>query len=135
MISIDAILMGRISYDKLPADQKANIKALHSALFDLETAFMAQGGKPFKVSSGYRLPAQNTAANGAKKSYHLIGKACDLLDLDGTIDTWCSKNQDLLAKLSLWQEHPDSTKNWCHLDIGTRPSINRPGCGKRQFKP
>ena len=123
--------MGRITFDKLPSEQKADLKKLHSALFDLETAY----GKPFKVSSGYRSAAQNSAANGAKKSLHMVCKACDIADADGSLDKWCSDNQPLLEKLGLWQEHPDATKGWCHLDIGTRVTVNRPGCGKRQFRP
>jgi uncharacterized protein YcbK (DUF882 family) len=134
-ISISVILMNRIKYDELPADQKASLKQLHAALFDLETAWLSHGGKPFKVSSGYRTPDANAAAGGAKKSLHMVCKACDISDPDGALDAWCTANQDLLQKLGLWQEHPDSTKNWTHLDIGTRPTINRLNCGKRQFKP
>lgn len=131
MLTIDAILMQRAKYDELPADQKANIKALHSALFDLETAY----GRPLKVSSGYRSSAQNVAVGGAKKSLHMVCKACDFADPDGALDAWCTANQERLNKLGLWQEHPDATKGWCHLDIGTRAILDRPGCGKRQFRP
>lgn len=123
--------MNRISYDKLPADQKENLKRLHSALFDLETAY----GKPFKVSSGYRTSAANEAAGGAKKSLHMVCKACDIFDPDGAVDAWCTAHQDLLEQLAVWQEYPDTTKGWCHIDIGTRPTTNRAGCGKRQFRP
>lgn len=135
MLTISAILMGRIEYDKLPAEQKANVKALHSALFDLETAYIAAGGKAFKVSSGYRSPAQNAATGGAKLSAHMTCKACDFYDPDGAIDAFATSHQDLLAKLGLWQEHPDATKNWAHFDVSNRPMLNRPGCGKRQFRP
>jgi hypothetical protein len=129
--------MGRIKYDELPADQKANLKALHAALFDLETAYLKAGGKPFKVSSGYRSPAQNAAANGAKKSAHMVCKACDFADPDGAIDAWLSLDpqQDLLEKLNLWQEQPTATKNWSHIDTNNRPTIKRPNCRKRQFNP
>lgn len=131
MITIDAILMGRITYDKLPMEQKADLKRLHSVLFDIETAY----GKPFKVSSGYRTPEANQAAGGAKKSLHMVCKACDIQDTDGLLDKWISEHQDLLEKLGVWQEHPDATKGWCHLDIGSRAIVARPGCGKRQFRP
>ena len=136
-LTIDAILMGRIKYDELPADQKANLKALHAALFDLETAYLKSGGKPFKVSSGYRSPAQNSAAGGAKKSAHMVCKACDFADPDGAIDAWLSQDlqQILLEKLGLWQEQPTATKNWAHLDTNNRPAIKRPNCRKRQFNP
>lgn len=136
-VTVEAILMGRIKYDELPADQKANLKQLHSVLFDLETAYLKAGGKPFKVSSGYRSPAQNAAANGAKKSAHMICKACDLSDPDGAIDAWLSADaqQELLEKLMAWQEHPNATKNWSHVDISVRPIKARPNCKKRQFMP
>lgn len=135
-ISISAILMDRIKYDELSAQMKASIKTLHSALFDLETAYIKAGGHAFKVSSGYRSPAQNAAASGAKLSLHMQCKACDISDVDGKLDAWCTANQNLLANLGLWQEHPDSTKaGWTHLDIGSRPIMHRPGCGDRQFRP
>lgn len=130
MLKIADILQAQ-DYEKLPADHKANLKALHDALFDLETAY----GKPLKVSSGYRTVEHNKAIGGAPHSNHLIGKACDFSDPDGAVDKWCSRNQDLLTKLGLWQEHPDATKGWCHLDTSSRPALNRPSCGKRQFRP
>lgn len=140
-VDIKDILMGRITYDVLPADQKANLKQLHSVLFDLETAYLKAGGKPFKVSSGYRSPAQNSAAGGAKKSAHMVCKACDLFDPDGAIDAWLSADsqQDLLESLKAWQEHPSKTATkaggWAHIDIAVRPIKARPNCKKRQFMP
>lgn len=134
-IQISDILMNRIKYDELTADMKASIKKLHSALHDLETAWLKGGGKPFVVSSGYRSPAQNAAAGGAKASLHMQCKACDIVDTDGKLDAWLTNHQDLLANLGLWQEHPDATKGWSHCDVGVREDKVRPNCGRRQFKP
>lgn len=33
---------------------------------------------PIIISSGYRSPALNLAVNGAKNSYHMYGRACDI---------------------------------------------------------
>jgi zinc D-Ala-D-Ala carboxypeptidase len=37
-----------------------------------------QIGKPFKVTSGYRSPALNTAIGGVKASQHSLGQAADI---------------------------------------------------------
>lgn len=122
-MQISDILMGRIAYDQLPADQKASIKALYSALHDLETAYLAAGGKAFKVSSGYRSPAQNAAAGGVKLSAHMTCQACDIVDTDGLLKGWVLKHVPLLEKLGLYMEHQDSTPTWLHVQI--RPTKNR----------
>jgi hypothetical protein len=88
-----------------------------------------QGGT-LKVSSGFRPAAVNAAIpNAAKKSNHMICKAIDLEDHDGSLDALVAKHPDLLRKYELFQEDPESTKGWCHLDFGTRG--DRPS---RQFK-
>lgn len=84
-----------------------------------------------KVSSGFRTSAVNAAIpNAAKRSLHMQGKAIDLVDLNGAIDAAIINRPDLLKKHGLWLEHPDDTKNWTHLDMGTR--TDRP---VRVFKP
>lgn len=118
MITIDAIL-GATKYDTLPAEHKANVKALFAALHDFETAH----GKPLHVSSGYRTVEHNKAIGGAPHSNHLTGKACDFSDPDGAIKKWCLANLPILVKLGLYMEHPDSSPTWCHLQ--TKPTKNR----------
>ena len=91
-----------------------------------------------RVSSGWRSPGGNASIPGAaKRSLHIAGKAIDIVDVTGELDKLLEtdKAQDLLEKYGLWQEHPDFTKTWAHLDCGDRPIRNRPGCKKRQFKP
>lgn len=83
-----------------------------------------------KVSSGWRPPSVNAKVGGAKKSLHMDGRAVDLSDKDGTIDTAIRGRPDWLKELGLWLEHPDSTPGWSHLDIGMR--ADRPS---RMFKP
>jgi hypothetical protein len=93
-------------------------------------------GKPLIVTSGLRSQADQQRINPkAPKSAHMLGMACDFSDPDGKFDEWCSNNQDLLVELGLWQEHPDATKGWVHLDMRERPIRDRPGCLKRQFRP
>ena len=123
--------MGRDLQYPLTKEMEANLEQLIKAVNAIRAAY----GKPMYVSSGYRPGAFNSAAGGAKKSAHMICKAVDFKDPNGELDKWCDQNQDLLESLGLWQEHPEATKGWCHLDINIRPIKDRPGCGKRQFKP
>lgn len=78
------------------------------------------------VTSGWRPPQiNNKTTNAAKKSYHMLGMACDILDDDNQcLAKLVGSRPDLLKKYGLWMESPQSTKgintNWCHLDYGTR---------------
>ncbi len=45
----------------------------------LERLRAALGGRPVAISSGYRCPAHNRAAGGAKSSQHLPGNAADVV--------------------------------------------------------
>ena len=82
-----------------------------------------------KITSGYRPAAVNAAVGGAKKSNHMLCKACDLSDPDGSLDKWCMNNLDVLERIGLWLEHPVATPTWCHIQ--TVP----PRSGNRVFKP
>lgn len=95
---------------------------------------MALAGVPLVVSpktgslcsSGWRPPAVNSVTPGAaKKSKHLIGAACDLYDPHEKLDEFCMRNEDLLERLCLWLEHPESTQGWCHVQIFPPESGNR----------
>jgi len=82
------------------------------------------------ISSGWRPPEINAGTPGAAvKSRHMTGQAADLYDPDGLLDDWCMDNQDKLADLGLWIEHPCATKGWCHVQ--TLP----PRSGRRVFYP
>ncbi len=83
------------------------------------------------VSSGFRPSSVNGAIkNAAKKSSHMTGKAVDLVDSDGKLDTLVASKPDLLRKYGLFQEAPSATVGWCHLDCAERS--DRPS---RQFIP
>lgn len=78
------------------------------------------------VTSGWRpLQINNKTTNAAKRSYHMIGSACDILDdKNQSLAKLIESRPDLLKKYGLWLESPDSTHgqntNWAHLDCGTR---------------
>jgi hypothetical protein len=88
------------------------------------------------VTSGFRTASSNAqVANAAKRSLHMRGLACDLLDnKDQTLAKLVDSRPDLLKKYDLWLENPNFTKgkntNWVHLDMGTR--TDRPS---RKFNP
>lgn len=70
-----------------------------------------------KVSSGFRPSSVNGAIkNAAKASLHMSCRAIDLADADGALDTLIGSRDDLLKKHGLWQEHPDATIGWSHID-------------------
>jgi hypothetical protein len=78
------------------------------------------------VTSGWRPPQiNNKTTNAAKRSYHMLGLACDILDNeDQNLCNLVASRPDLLRKYGLWMESPTATKghntNWCHIDCGTR---------------
>ena len=74
------------------------------------------------VTSGWRPAAINAKASGAKKSLHMVGKAVDLADSDGSIKEKILNKPYLLLDYGLWMEHPDATPGWVHLDTGVRSS-------------
>ncbi|MCC8037005.1 MAG: D-Ala-D-Ala carboxypeptidase family metallohydrolase [Bacteroidales bacterium] len=66
----------RLGIDNTPdATQVENLTRLVERVLD--PAREAYGG-PIRVNSGYRCPQLNSAVGGAKRSYHLQGRAADL---------------------------------------------------------
>lgn len=130
MITEADILMGRDAKYPLTPELRDNLARLVEALNNLLQVY---GSVP-KLSSGYRPGEFNVAAGGAKKSPHLTCEAVDLFDNEGTLDAWCTANQDVLARFGLWQEDPLHTPGWCHLDIRTRYP-RPPGRPSRTFTP
>lgn len=64
---------------------------------------------------------------GAPLSSHKAGMAVDIYDPDNKLDAWI--NDAILTQYLLYREHPDYTKNWCHL------STRAPKSGRRTFIP
>jgi len=130
------ILMGREKEYPLTKEIEANLELLWKALNKLGEIYHKDTGKNLPgTSSGYRPGKYNVAAGGAKASSHLVCKAWDAKDGDGEFDKWCTANQKALEDCGLWQEHPDDTKGWCHLDIATRSARPKGTVAYRTFKP
>ena len=123
MITLDQYLMGR--KEGLTPDLLKNAQDTINKVNRLLQLF----GSTRKVTSGYRPAAINAAVGGAKRSKHMLCKACDLEDRDGKLDAWCYDNQPKLAEIGLWLEHPSATPGWCHIQ--TVP----PKSGVRVFRP
>ena len=113
-------------------------------LFKVVESLFLNSGLELIISSGYRSKQRQLdlyRAKGYKDSEipmlsgHLNGTAIDLVDANGLLDKFCSENQDALRSLGLWQEHPNSTGGWCHIDMLQRPERYRPSCTARQFYP
>lgn len=87
-------------------------------------------GTGMLITSGWRPPAVNAATAGAaKNSLHMTGRAIDVYDPEGRIDSWCMTHLDLLAAAGLWLEHPDYTPRWSHWQTLA------PGSRRRVFIP
>lgn len=125
MISRNEILMGRDLKYPLSSILAANLEKLLTSL----NMFRELYGKPLTVSSGYRPSEFNKAAGGAKRSNHQLCLACDFVDLDSSIDSFCVANPDILEQCGLYLEHPMWTSTWCHLQCVP------PSSGKRIFAP
>ena len=119
MISVDDYLMNR--------KDGLTFELLENAIDTVErvNALLAAFGSPRKVTSGYRPAYINSKVGGAKASNHMTAKACDLEDIDGRLDQWCMTNQNVLAKIGLWLEHPSATKGWCHVQTVSPRSGNK----------
>lgn len=115
--------MGREKAAPLTPEIEANLARLLEAV----NALQLEMGRQITISSGYRPPAINSRVPGAaKKSAHMNCQAVDILDPDGWVDTFIySRRAWLHAKLGIYQEHPDYTKGWAHVDIRGPKSGNR----------
>lgn len=111
MIKIEELLMGRAKLSELDEATQMNIQLLLVKINIVRKAY----GKPMKVNDGYRRP-QDTPANGASKSKHLLGAAVDIDDNDnGDFWNWCKDNMEVIWKAGLYMEDP----RWTHGKIGT----------------
>ena len=128
MITLSEYLMGRDQeYQK---DMTPEIEANALELIDRVNLLLESFGEDRKVNSGWRPPQVNARMpNAARSSKHMLGLAVDLDDPEGDLDQWCLENENELERLRLWQEHPASTKGWCHLQ-----SVP-PKSGRRVFYP
>jgi uncharacterized protein YcbK (DUF882 family) len=134
MINLDDYLSASGKYPERIHHKEATAEVIANAktLLDKVNNFLKELGiQSVEVSSGFRPSDVNSSLpNSAKKSLHMIGSAIDLADADGSLDSLVNANDALLKKYGLWQESPQSTRGWCHLDCKNRG--DRP---KNQFIP
>lgn len=114
-------LKGREVHYPLTEEMEANLIKLMKALNPIREAY----GKVLTITSGYRTPAGNAAAGGAKKSNHMLCLACDFKDTDGKFAAWCLENLALLEEHGVYIESPEHTKGWLHMQIVPPRSGNR----------
>ena len=111
-ITILEFLMSRVTEDKLTPEQLSNM----NILLPKANALLAKFGEFRKCNSGFRtLEDQQRINPGAIHSKHLLGAAIDLEDADGKLKQFIINNPDILVELDLYQEAPESTKTWVHI--------------------
>lgn len=123
MISLQELLMGRAKMEDLSSEVQENGKDLLIKLNQFRTEY----GSPMYVTSGYRRPEDNSAANGSKRSAHMSLQACDFKDEDGKLFEFIKNDPSILERCDLYMEDPRWTPNWIHLQ-------NR-AAGRRIFLP
>lgn len=131
LITRDQILMGRVAYENLSADEQRNVDTLVQRVNEFFKDYKWPLQK--KVNDGYRRP-QDRPANGAAMSLHFVGGAVDLDDDDaGTTWKYIFANRDKLKEIGLWMEHPC----WTHYSGGTwvHMQIAPPKSGRRFYVP
>lgn len=129
ILTLDQYWMGR---DKqYPQELTAAIRADAAETVRRANLLLAEAGRTHAtVNSGWRPPAVNAGVPGAaKKSNHMLGRAIDIGDDDGSLDAWCMAHLPVLERIGLWLEYPDSTPRWCHVQIVP------PRSGNRVFRP
>lgn len=104
------------------------VEANLNELIQKMSAFREAYGKSLKVTSGLRSNEDQARINPkAPKSNHLVGRAVDISDADGSINAFCKANVPLLESIGLWCEERQGP--WQHFQ--TVP----PKSGKRFFNP
>ena len=97
---------------------------------DKANELLAQFGEERTITSGWRPVEVNKLVPGAAAfSNHTRCLAVDISDPHGDLDEWTLEHPEVLEDIGLWQEHPASTKGWCHVQTVA------PRSGKRVFYP
>lgn len=103
-------------------------------LAPLVTAVLLAFGEMRTVNSGFRdITVQRKLVEQKKTknlfSWHMMGLAVDLEDMNGKLGAWVLANEKTLAMYGLYAEHPSKTLVWCHLQSVA------PASGARIFWP
>lgn len=129
MITFENYITASGSYPERLKNQELTDELISNAnvLISKLNAFLNElGVHDVKISSGFRPSSVNkNVPNAAKKSYHELCMACDIVDdKNQTLAKSILVRPDLLRKYELWIEDPKSTigknTNWVHLDYGNR---------------
>lgn len=112
-------------------DIRSNLTHLHYAVNFVRRLY----DRPLVCSSGLR--SWNEHKDIYEKlgrpaptgSCHLIGGACDIVDISGYLKQFIKQNPNILEIINLYCEDFDSTPNWVHFQIYAPQSM------KRFFKP
>lgn len=118
-ISVAEILMGREKEYPLSVDLIANLTQLMIRI----NLFRYIYDNPLTITSGYRPGHYNKDVGGATNSCHMSCEAVDISDGSGELKRYIKNNPTILDRCDLYQEHPDHTPTWVHLDI--RKRMNR----------
>lgn len=97
-----------------------------SITVDKANQLLVRFGEEREITSGWRPIEVNKLVPGAALfSNHTRCLAVDIADPSGDLDEWCLANPGVLEEIGLWQEHPASTKGWCHVQTVAPKSGNR----------
>ena len=67
-------------------------------------------GRPIVIVSGYRSPSHNRAVGGARRSYHLLGRAADLRSGVVTVDQALAAGFGGIGRCGKWVVHVDDRR-------------------------
>jgi uncharacterized protein YcbK (DUF882 family) len=96
----------------MPEDIKKNIQALVKDLEVIRSAL----GKPMRISSGYRSPAQNEKVGGKSQSYHMKGMAVDFYVPTLTTKQIRDVIETLISQGKIKQGGLGTYPTWVHYD-------------------
>jgi len=108
-----------VGLHEIPKELEGNLETL----LERVNKFRQLYGEPMIVTSGYRTRQHNEMIGGSKDSHHMLCMACDFYDPSGKLKAYIKENPDILETCDLYQEDPEKTKMWVHLD--TFPRKNR----------
>lgn len=106
----------RNGIDNTPPDNM--LPTLRQTAYGLELVRTLLNNKPILISSGYRSPALNAAAGGAKGSQHLLGEACDF-----TCPSYGTPEQvvrAIVASSIPFDQVIHEFGRWVHISFGSR---------------
>lgn len=69
--------------------------------------------RPIKITSGFRCNHHNAHVGGAKKSYHTLGRACDIQALGVGVDQLAEYAREIFGGVIIYN-------SWVHIDTRKR---------------